>query len=73
MIHVEKTNEGYLLDDFRGAGPTIAAATYVARSEDELKEILKGFGASDRDMTRVVRQVNENGNVTTSLRVVTVF
>jgi hypothetical protein len=56
MIHIEKTNEGYWVADFRGAGPNAAAATYAAPSENDLRELLKGFGASDRDMARVVQQ-----------------
>jgi hypothetical protein len=43
MIHVEKTNEGYVLDDFRGAGPTIAArdlrGTFRRRAEGNPKRV----------------------------------
>jgi len=61
QVHVTKTSNGYKVIDATGA-PVGAAPTSDVCSEKELRDVLKGFGFTDKAIENAVTEVNNTGD-----------
>ena len=65
MVHVAKTPDGaYMVVDATGTAEASFAPTPNAYTKEQLREVLKGFGITDKAIEAGIREVDSTGNTT---------